>query len=162
MDSGAQPGVAHSQSPHDGGLASMSNENYLVLADLVLYVHFAFVLFVVFGLLLVVTGGMFGWHWVRNPWFRWSHLAGIGIVVVQAWIGVICPLTTLEQYLRVKAGDVSYEGGYVAYWVSELLFLDLPAWAFTVIYTVFGCLVVSSWIWVRPRQLRGAPFHPST
>ncbi|MEM7363615.1 MAG: DUF2784 domain-containing protein [Pseudomonadota bacterium] len=132
----------------------MSSTIWLVLADLVLYVHFAFVLFVILGLLLVVAGGMSGWRWVRNPWFRYAHLAGIGVVVAQAWVGIICPLTTLEQYLRRQAGGATYEGSYIAHWVSELLFLDFPTWVFTVIYTVFGLLVVASWLWIRPRGFR--------
>lgn len=59
----------------------------LPLADLVLITHVAFVAFVLVGLLLILLGGMLGWGWVRNPWFRSLHLAGIGLVVVQVWFG---------------------------------------------------------------------------
>ena len=135
----------------------MSSTIWLVLADFTLCVHFAFVLFIILGLLLVVVGGNSGWRWVRNPWFRYAHLAGIGVVVAQAWMGVICPLTTLEQYLRRQAGGAVYEGSYIAHWISELLYLDFPTWVYTVTYTVFGLLVAASWLWIRPRgfcQLR--------
>ena len=130
----------------------MSSTIWLVLADFALYVHFAFVLFIILGLLLVVVGGNSGWRWVRNPWFRYAHLAGIGVVVAQAWMGIICPLTTLEQYLRRQAGGAVYEGSYIAHWISELLYLDFPTWVYTVIYTVFGLLVAASWLWIRPRS----------
>jgi hypothetical protein len=48
---------------------------YHALADAVLALHVAFVCFVVIGLLLVLAGGALRWSWVRNPWFRWSHLS---------------------------------------------------------------------------------------
>jgi len=61
---------------------------YLLLADVFLLVHVLFVAFVVFGLVLIIVGKFLSWSWVRNPWFRWGHLLGIGIVVVQSWFGV--------------------------------------------------------------------------
>ena len=80
--------------------------SYLVAADAVLLLHVLFVVFVVVGLVLILAGKLLSWAWVQNWWFRVMHLAAIGIVVLQSWIGVICPLTKLEMYLRGKAGDV--------------------------------------------------------
>ncbi len=127
------------------------------LADLVLITHVAFVAFVIFGLLLIICGGIRKWNWIRNPWFRMAHLAAIGVVVVQAWFGVICPLTTLEMSLREQAGDETYHGTFIAYWLQKLIFFRAPAWVFMVCYSVFGLAVVSSWIGFRPR-----PFHSKT
>ena len=42
----------------------------LVLADLVLFLHVAIVVFIVGALALIIAGGLCGWRWVRNPWFR--------------------------------------------------------------------------------------------
>ena len=126
---------------------------YRVLADLVLLLHVLFVVFVVTGLVLVLLGGVRGWHWVRNPWFRVMHLLAIGIVVLQAWLGVLCPLTTLEMSLRARAGDAVYPGSFIAHWLEALLYYQAPAWVFIVCYTVFGFLVVASWYAVRPRSL---------
>ena len=67
---------------------------YLLAADVLLLGHVLFVGFVVLGLALVLLGNPLGWNWVRNPWFRFAHLAAIGVVVLQSWIGLICPLTT--------------------------------------------------------------------
>lgn len=47
------------------------------LADLVLLLHFAFVLFIVGGAALIWTGAGLGWRWVRNFWFRTAHLAAM-------------------------------------------------------------------------------------
>lgn len=130
------------------------NALYLVAADLVLYLHVGFVVFVIAGLVLIFVGKLLGWSWIRNGWFRLAHLAAIAVVVLQAWLGVICPLTTLEMWLRAKAGDVVYPGSFIAHWVEQILYYDAPAWVFTLCYTVFGLLVLASWIWIRPHPIR--------
>jgi hypothetical protein len=125
---------------------------YLLAADAILLLHVLFVLFVVLGLLLVFAGRLAGWAWVRNRAFRIAHLVAIGIVVLQSWFGVICPLTTLEMWLRSRAGDATYAGSFIAHWLDTLLYYQAPAWVFAICYTAFGGLVVASWYWVRPRS----------
>ena len=124
---------------------------YSLLADAMLVTHVLFVVFVVLGLILVFVGGYLSWQWVRDPWFRVIHLLGIGVVVVQSWFGVICPLTIWEMELRSKAGETIYEGSFLTHWLGELLYLQAPWWVFVACYTVFGGLVLSSWFLVRPR-----------
>jgi hypothetical protein len=123
----------------------------LLAADVLLILHVSFVAFVVFGLVLIIAGGLFDWSWVRNRLFRIVHLLCIGVVVVQSWFGVICPMTTWEMALREKGGDASYEGSFISHWLGELLYYEAPAWAFALAYTLFGVVVVLSWYWVRPR-----------
>ena len=127
---------------------------YRILADLVLVTHVSVVAFVVVGLLVILCGGAAGWRWIRNPWFRATHLAAIGLVVVQAWLGVICPLTTLEMHLRERAGDATYSGAFIAHWLQKLLYYEAPAWVFVVCYTLFGLAVIGSWLKFRPRSFR--------
>jgi hypothetical protein len=129
------------------------NSLYRLAADLVLYLHVTFVAFVLVGLLLIVAGHLAGWRWIRNGWFRLAHLAAIAVVVMQAWLGVLCPLTTLEMWLRARSGDAVYPGAFIAHWVERILYYDAPAWVFTLSYTVFGLLVIASWIWIRPRPI---------
>ncbi len=123
---------------------------FRTLADGVPILHVAFVAFVVIGLLLILLGGMCKWAWVRNRCFRFCHLAAMGIVVIQAWLGIICPLTTLEMHLREKAGDATYQGTFVAHWLQRILFFNAPLWVFTVCYTIFALAVIASWWWVKP------------
>jgi hypothetical protein len=89
---------------------------------------------------------------VLNPWFRLLHLVAIAVVVLQSWLGVICPLTIWEMQLREKAGDAYYAGSFIAHWVEELLYYNAPPWVFMVLYSLFGLLVLLSWFWVRPRS----------
>ena len=126
----------------------------IALADLVLLLHFMVVLFVVGSLLLIALGGVRGWHWVRNPWFRLGHLLAIGVVAAQAWLGMVCPLTTLEMALRMAAGERTYAGSFVAHWLGRLLYYQAPLWVFALVYTAFGTLVAGAWWLVRPGVLR--------
>ncbi|MGH9380655.1 MAG: DUF2784 domain-containing protein [Thermoanaerobaculia bacterium] len=123
-----------------------------LLADLVLALHVLFVAFVVVSLVLILIGGVRGWSWVRNRRFRWLHLAAIGVVVAQAWLGVVCPLTNIEMRLREVSGGTSYKGGFIAYWLGRLLYFDAPDWVFTAAYTAFGVAVASAWLLVPPRR----------
>jgi hypothetical protein len=122
---------------------------YRLLADVVLSFHFAIVVFVIGGLVLVLVGNWRGWSFVNTWWFRLAHLAAIGIVVAQAWLGIVCPLTTLENWLRVQADEPMYEASFIEHWVGRLIFYDAPAWVFTLAYTLFGLAVVAAW-WRYP------------
>jgi multisubunit Na+/H+ antiporter MnhB subunit len=108
----------------------------LLGADLVLAVHAAFVAFVVFGLALILIGRALAWRWARNRAFRLTHLATIVVVALQAWLGVVCPLTTVEMSLRRRAGAAAYEGTFVSHWLVG--------------YTAFAALVAASWFVVPP------------
>lgn len=127
---------------------------YRALADGVLVLHVGVVLFVIGGLLLTLIGGRLGWRWVRNLAFRAAHLAAIAYVALQSWFGIMCPLTTLEQWLRARAGQVSYEGDFIAFWLGRLLFYEAPPWVFIAAYSGFGLLVALSW-WLVPPARRG-------
>ena len=124
------------------------------LADAVLIAHVAFVAFVVGGLLLTVCGGHLRWAWIRSAWFRWTHLAAMGFVVAQTWLGMVCPLTTLEMRLRIQAGQSAYDGSFIQYWLHRALYYDLPAWAFIAAYTAFGLLVAWAWVRFPPKRPR--------
>ena len=125
---------------------------FLIAADALLFLHLLFVAFVIFGLLLIFIGWWRRWRWVRGVWFRVLHLGAIGFVVLQSWLGAICPLTTWEMALRARAGDAVYQGAFIAHWMQALLYYQAPTWVFTLVYTAFGLLVCASWWWVPPRR----------
>jgi len=133
---------------------------YRQLADAVLVLHALFVAFVVLGLLLVVVGGVLRWNWIRNPWFRLVHLTGIAVVVAQAWLGAVCPLTTLEMWLRQRAGAATYEGGFIQHWLWRLLYYSAPEWVFIAAYSLFGLLVLVAWYRFPPVRGSGATGEP--
>ena len=128
---------------------------YQFLADAVLVLHFAVVLFVVGGLVVVVAGNSLQWRWVNRLWFRLAHLAAIAVVALQAWLGQFCPLTNLESWLRVQAGATAYEKSFIEHWLQRLIYYEAPFWVFTVAYTAFAVLVLLAWWRFPPRRGSG-------
>ena len=118
------------------------------LADAILVVHAAFVLFVVGGLAATWIGLALGHPFARNPWFRNLHLAAIAFVVLESLLGMMCPLTVWEYQLRGEQSDA----GFIQRWVHALLFWSWPAWVFTTIYVAFGLLVALTWWRFPPRR----------
>ena len=94
-------------------MAHFDSEALLLAADAILLLHSLFVAFVVLGLCCILVGGYLGWAWVRNRRFRLTHLAAIGVVILQSWAGVICPLTRWESALRQAAGAESYQNTFI-------------------------------------------------
>lgn len=123
---------------------------YLGLANAVLILHVGIVLFIIGGLGLTLAGAALRWRWVRNFYFRALHLLAIAYVAMEAWLGIVCPLTTLELWLRARAGQAVYDGDFIAFWLRKLLFFEAPPWVFIAAYSGFGLLVLLSWITVSP------------
>ena len=85
---------------------------YRALADLVLVVHLAFVLFVVMGGLLVL----------RWPWIAFIHIPAAIWGVFIEYTGGICPLTPLENSLRRTGGQAGYSGGFIDHYIQPMLY----------------------------------------
>ncbi|MEM1107930.1 MAG: DUF2784 domain-containing protein [Planctomycetota bacterium] len=98
--------------------------------------------------MLTLLGGALKWRWVRNRWFRGLHLLFIAVIVAQAWLGIVCPLTTWEMQLRDAAGQQTYDETFIAHWLGNLLFIQGEWWAFAISYSAFGGLVMVSLWWV--------------
>jgi hypothetical protein len=124
-----------------------------ILADFTVIAHVGYVAFVVLGQLLILVGALRGWLWIRNRSFRYAHLAAIVIVVLEAWVGMTCPLTTWENTFRKWAGQTTYQGDFLARCVHNLLFFDGPPWVFTACYSAFGAVVLAT-LWYAPPTRR--------
>jgi hypothetical protein len=85
---------------------------YRLLADLVLVLHLAFVLF-------VALGGLLALRWRRAAWV---HLPAASWGAVVMFTGWICPLTPFEKELRGLGGEAGYPGGFVEHYVVSLLY----------------------------------------
>jgi len=122
-----------------------------LIADLLLVVHFAIASFIVFGLILVWLGAFAGWSWIRNPWFRYLHLAAIVFVAAEALLGYACPLTIWEDLLRGGARPESFVGR----WVQRLLYYNAPEWVFTTLYAVWAAATLVTLRFVPPKRRAG-------
>ena len=125
---------------------------YRLLADAIVVVHFAFVAFVVLGMLAILVGLWRRWRWVRNFPFRIAHCLAIAFVALESLVGVICPLTTWENQLRELGGGTGQPGSFIGRWVHRLIFLDLPPWVFTACYCLFAAAVLATLILAPPRR----------
>lgn len=85
---------------------------YGLLADLVVVVHAAFVAFVVFGGLIVL----------RHPRVAWLHVPAAAWGVLIEFTGGVCPLTPLENSLRLRGGETGYGGGFIDHYLIPLLY----------------------------------------
>lgn len=121
---------------------------YRVLADLVVVVHFAFVLFVVGGVLLVL----------RWPRLAWLHVPAAVWGALIEFAGWICPLTPLEGRLREQAGGSAYGGGFIEHYILPILY---PGSLTRRVQLVLGALVLLInltgyyWVWRRQRDATG-------
>ncbi len=112
----------------------------LLLADLVVILHLSFVLFVVFGGLLVL----------RWPRLAWVHLPAAAWGAAVEFAGGICPLTPLEQWLRVEGGGLGYGSDFIERYVLPVLY---PAGLTHNVQLVLGIVVVVinaavyGWVW---------------
>lgn len=85
---------------------------YQLLADLVVGVHFVFVLF-------VILGGLLTLKWRRVMWLHVSAAFWGAVVEFSGWI---CPLTPLENWLRRKAGEAGYRSDFVARYLLPVIY----------------------------------------
>lgn len=124
---------------------------YRMLADGVVALHLAYVLFVVLGLVAIIAGLMMRRPWARNFWFRIVHLTMIGIVLIEAWANITCPLTTLENRLRRAGGLDPHQLDFIERWLHRVMFFRAPPWVFVVLYSTFGLIVAATFLLAPPR-----------
>jgi len=85
---------------------------YRLLADAVLLLHFAYILFVIFGGLAVL----------RRPLLAWLHLPAALWGALIEYAGCICPLTPLENTLRQQSGETGYPGSFIDHYLTALIY----------------------------------------
>lgn len=103
--------------------------SYRLVADLLVAVHFAFIVF-------VVAGGFLAWRW--RP-VAWVHLPAAAWGALIEFAGWICPLTPLENRFRRLAGEAGYEGGFIEHYLIPIIY---PAGLTTPVQIVLGAVVV--------------------
>jgi len=102
---------------------------YGILADIVVLIHLGFVFFAVLG------GVLLAWR----RWIVWLHLPAFLWAIWIEISGGICPLTPLENWLRIKAGQAGYEGDFVATYLLPLLY---PAGLTRKLQFIFAIMVI--------------------
>jgi len=92
---------------------------YKILADLVVLIHFVWVLFLLFG----------AFPGVRYRAIKILHISGLVFAFVIQVFGWYCPLTDLEFWLRQKEGpSMTYTGSFIIHYVERLIYIEIPVW----------------------------------
>jgi len=118
---------------------------YELLADMVLLLHAAFILFVVFG-------GLLQWRW---SWLVWLHLPAVFWGTMIALAGWYCPLTPLENRLRMLAGQAGYDSGFIHHYLMSFIYpegLTRPLQVAMGIGVIIITVVVYALGWRRRRS----------
>ncbi|WP_319541454.1 DUF2784 domain-containing protein [uncultured Pseudodesulfovibrio sp.] len=134
----------------------MTDSQILLLADIVLVIHFTIAGYLALGLPVIWIGRMLGWQFIHNPWFRYSHAGLMGVVLFESLVGIFCPLTAWEGALRRAAGQHGAGQGesFVSHWFGKILFHEFNDTAYTVAYGLFFVLVVLTLLLVPVRKKR--------
>jgi uncharacterized protein DUF2784 len=132
----------------------MTPDHYLILANTVLAVHLAVILFNLFGLVVIPLGGWLAWRFVRIFWWRALHVAILALVALQAVLDQVCLLTAWQADLLRAAGAAASDEPLIAGLVHRLIFWPLPLWVFAVIYVAVCAYVLVLWWLVPPRRHR--------
>jgi hypothetical protein len=103
---------------------------YGILADIVVLIHLFFVLFAVLGAVMII--------WRR--WVIWLHLPAVLWAIWIELTGGVCPLTPLENWLRIRAGQGGYRGDFVEHYLLPLLY---PVGLTRNIQILLGLVVIS-------------------
>ena len=114
---------------------------FKVLADIAVVVHLGFVAFAVLGGLTVL----------RWPWMVWLHLPALAWAVAIETFGWICPLTHLENALRIRSGEAAYEQGFVDRYLIPVLYPEaLPVLRWPLVAALLAINVAAYWlVWRR-------------
>jgi hypothetical protein len=116
---------------------------YKVLADIVVFVHFLWILFVIFGVF---------WG-IRNKKVRVIHIFALAFAIIIQVFNWYCPLTHLEAWLRAKHDPaLSYTGSFIPNYVGKIVYINLSP-SLILVLTVFLC-GISAWLYLRRKKQR--------
>lgn len=125
---------------------------YGIVADAIVALHVAYVSYVVLGQLAIWLGLALRWRWVRNPWFRWTHLVMIAIVGLEALFDITCPLTRWEENVRRLVGQPTTGESFLGRILHNLIFVDWPPAVVNGLHIAFALLVLGTFVLAPPRR----------
>ena len=118
----------------------------ILLYEIVLLFHFCIFLFITLSFLLIPIGYYQKWEWVKNRYYRLIHLILMGIIFIETILGFICPLTTLENFLR---NDIEINNK-ITQIIHQIMYWDLPTYQFITLYLLSLLYLIFLWFFFKP------------
>lgn len=126
--------------------------SYRLLADLTVVAHFVFVLFAVGGGLLVL-------RWRRVVWLHIPAAVWAALIEFYGWV---CPLTPLENWLRVRSGASGYRGGFIEHYILPVLYPRALTRELQIVLGIFVLVVnLAIYSWLLIRAIKGRDLEES-
>lgn len=114
---------------------------YKILADIIVLVHFLWILFLFFGAFVGV----------KNNFVKIFHISGLIFAFVIQIFDWYCPLTHLEVWLRVRHDPaLSYTGSFIVHYIEKTVYIALPRYLIFIL-TVFLC-GFNVWLYLKKRD----------
>ncbi|GAA1567563.1 DUF2784 domain-containing protein [Kribbella hippodromi] len=123
-----------------------------LLADVVMVVHGALLLF-------FVIGGFLAWRW---PKLIWVHLTIVVWNIVIVLVDFGCPVTATEKYFRRLGGETPYSGGYIEHYLDGRLWPEGKTATVELVAFVLVVIAYAGFVIVRRSKVRGESVGPRT
>ena len=119
-----------------------------LIADIVLVIHSCVVIFMISGFVLIPIGYKFHWGWIANTQLRIFHTGMMVFITLETLLGITCPLTSIENSLR----GIYQSKSFIEYWITQIIYWDVPAHFFIILYCMFLGWTFLMWKLFPPRN----------
>jgi len=114
---------------------------YKILADIVVFIHFLWIVFLIFG----------AFWGSRHKAVKIVHIAGLVFAFILNVFDWYCPFTHLEVWLRARHDPaLSYTGSFIIHYVEKVVYIELPG-NIIFLFTIFLC-VINAWLYLRKKH----------
>ena len=117
-----------------------------LFSEIVLLFHFCIFLFMILSFFLIPLGYFQKWKWVKNKYYRLIHLILMGIIFIETILGLMCPLTILENFLRNNI-EINNK---ITQIIHQIMYWDLPTYQFIILYLLSLLYLIFLWFFFKP------------
>ncbi len=132
----------------------MSPDTALHFAQLVLSIHMAIALFVIFGIVAIPIGALRHWPFVFQFGWRAAHLGTASVIALQKVMGMTCFLSVWEFNLLDRASQAHPHIPLIHAWAIDIMHWNMPMWFFTALYVTTLLFIVWLWRFAPPKPSR--------
>ena len=118
----------------------------IIFFEIVLFFHFFIFLFITVSFFLIPFGYFQKWEWVKNKYYRLTHLVLMGIILIETILGFMCPLTILENFLR---NNIEVDNNLTQI-IHQIMYWNLPNYQFIILYILSFSYLIFLWFFFKP------------